>query len=97
MKVGDIVNFQDNKGNTGNGVVDRIRSTNCLDLKVKRRKGKFQLFLNIPKQTGISIKQKIAFWTPFISKDEKKEKSFKKEAVKETVKKSFKQESEFTW
>ena len=97
MKVGDIVNFQDNKGRTGNGTVNRIRSEISLDLNVKKQKGKFQLFLNVPKETSMSKSQKIAFWTPYISKDEKKEKSFKKASIKETTKKSFKTENEFNW
>ena len=97
MKVGDIVNFQDNKGNNGNGVVNKIRSETSLDLKVKKRKGKFQLFLNVPKETKMSEKQKIAFWTPYISKDEKKEKSFTRKINEETKKQCFKSENEFTW
>lgn len=97
MKVGDIVNFQDNKGSIGNGIVKRIRSATSLDLNVKKQKGKFQLFLNVPKEISISKSQNIAFWTPYISKDEKKEKSFKKESIKETTKKSFKTENEFNW
>lgn len=97
MKVGDIVNFQDNKGRTGNGIVDRIRSETSLDLKVKKQKGKFQLFLNVPKETSKSKKQNIAFWTPYVSKNVIREKSFKKDSLKETTKKSFKTESEFTW
>jgi len=97
MKVGDIVNFQDSKGRTGNGIVNRIRSETSLDLNVKKQKGKFQLFLNVPRKTSMSKSQNIAFWTPYISKDKNKEKSFKKEYTKETTKKSFKTENEFEW
>ena len=78
MKVGDIVHFQDNKGNTGNGIVNRIRSENYLDLKIVKRKGKYQLFLNVPKKTDMSTNQNIAFWTPYIPINEKREESFKK-------------------
>ena len=78
MKVGDIVNFRDNKGNTGNGIIKRIRSSTELDLNIKRRGGKYQLFLNVPKESSDNKKKRISVWWPYDSKDKKKEGNFKK-------------------
>lgn len=76
MKVGDLVDFADNKGNKGTGIVKRIRDVTTLDLDVKRRNGRFQLFLSVPKA---SKKKRVAHWSP-IEKEviEKKKESFKK-------------------
>lgn len=77
MKVGEIVNFRDNKGNEGNGIIKRIRSAADLDLNIKRRGGRFQLFLNVPKESSDNKKRKISVWWSFASKDTKKESGFK--------------------
>lgn len=78
MKADEIVNFRDNKGNLGNAIIKRIRSASNLDLNVKRRGGKFQLYLDVPKETSSNKKKKLSVWWPFVSKDEKKESGFKK-------------------
>ena len=90
MKVDDIVNFRDNKGNLGNAIIKRIRSSSNLDLNVKRRGGKFQLYLDVPLETAHNKKKKLSVWWPFVSKDAKKESSFKKsEQDNKNVKKTF--------
>lgn len=94
MKVDDIINFRDNKGNQGNAIIKRIRSATNLDLNVKRRGGRFQLFLDVPKETSNNKKKKISVWWTFVSKDEKKESSFKKSEKNNNnnVKKTFSSE-----
>lgn len=78
MKVGDLVNFKDNKGNVGTGIVKRIRSATHLNLDVKRKNGRFQLFLNVPKGSTDTDDNHLASWSP-IQKEvtDKQKKSFK--------------------
>lgn len=88
MKVNDIVNFRDNKGNLGNAIIKRIRSSSNLDLNVKRKGGKFQLYLDVPKETSNNKKKKLSVWWPFESKDEKKESGFKRSEKNNTKEKT---------
>lgn len=90
MKIDEIVNFKDNKGNIGNAIIKRIRSATSLDLNVKRRGGKFQTFLDVPKETSNNKKKNLSIWWAFVSKDEKKESGFKNSEKNSTqVKKTF--------
>lgn len=90
MKVGDLVDFCDNKGNKGIGIINRIRTATDLDLRVKRKNGKFQLFLSVPK--GSTENSHLASWSPIEKEVTQRRKESFRNSDKEHKKETFSSE-----